>query len=1295
MKKLIPGILALMMCFGGLAGCDSLSNMLPDGLGNIIPGLGTESSTPATEDSSNKPDDSTPAQAHAAELANVRSLVFNELIEDNMAGTTSDNRSFTVPNTYNYEGKDYDVSWKVADADGNEVAGVSISEGEANDTVVISVDSEVNYVLTGTITCPDGCCSISHNFNRVAKAEPIPVAVTEAELQENVAYKFYVFQAAKNGGTDCYLTGGMVNTYYFGSTPDYATSIDLYIKKVDGGFNLYHVVDGENVYIHVVKSGNYTNAKYWTLEEIRKDAKDENATPTVWSFDSEWGTIATTLSGSKYYLGCDGTYDTVEPQYKTGDGYFTGYLCLLKDKSEVVITEKDKVDDTLASLSFAEKYTLDKENIILATAGSKYAEVAITWAAEGEGVVLEPGFISFIIPTEATTVKVTATATCGDYSDSKEFTIVLGPKSVEVADKTDIAAILAAANNLAVGETLPGFYTMTGTITSIDTPWDSQYSNITVSFKVNDDTTMKCYRLKNAEGVDAASALKVGDVITVYGQLMNHNGKVQFGQGCTLQAVEGGNAGGNTPVVPDEPSIDNSAVIPEAGKAYAFGMTQANVNNTIYYLAGGMDSYYMATTDNIDNAIATYIEATTGGFYFYTYVNGVKTYINMVVSGTHVNGAYEATASTVYTIDEANKTLIASVDGTDYWFGTRNDKTYTTMGPCAVSYAGFYAQFYLLENVEEPDAPVVPEEPEQPEEPDVPVATENKADFNTIPDAGYGQYSKTFTSANGWTTVNAALQVGGPSVANPAFPVVGADNTYKAVCLNGKTSAPGKLTSPTLTGGISSLSIIYTKMFTDTMLGAKIIVTNLATGATQETTFSRDVAKDDDKYVVWTFDWELDTAIVGDFTIEIVNTCPSALDSNKDRLTILELSWVSASNEGGDTPVDPEEPEQPEEPEVPEIETLTIAEAIELGKQQSSSTYTTEMYYATGKVVDIQNTTYGNIVISDGTNEILIYGLYLQNEDGSKGTRYDKMENKPLLGDTIKILSVVGNFNSTAQFKDSFLVEIVSKATDADKVSIENDALDLTDAVTGAASVNLIANGAIYSEVAIAWEVTAGNDIASIVDGKLEISNPNVQTTVTLKATFTCNQSIDSKTFDIVVNVLSAGEAVVTVADLNTLTVGTSYTTGKTTNGWSVTGAAVFQNGTANSGSSFAAIPAGEKAVCLNGKTSNVGKLTSPTLTTGVSKISFDYGYFFSESNGINITINVKNTSGAVVATQNVVIANSNITKLSGYSYEWVLESAVAEDCTVEVVNNSPSKNSSSNKDRLAIWNFAVTGIAS
>ena len=142
----------------------------------------------------------------------------------------------------------------------------------------------------------------------------------------------------------------------------------------------------------------------------------------------------------------------------------------------------------------------------------------------------------------------------------------------------------------------------------------------------------------------------------------------------------------------------NLVEAPVAGTAYKFGMVQGKLNNKIYYINGAMDGYYMGTVEVDANGVSVYLEQTEGGYYFYTYVDGAKKYINTVVNGTYVNGAYEDTASTVYTYNAEKYTVVADVNGEAYWFGTRNDNTYTTMGPVKVSYNGFYGQFYAVSN---------------------------------------------------------------------------------------------------------------------------------------------------------------------------------------------------------------------------------------------------------------------------------------------------------------------------------------------------------------------------------------------------------------------------------------------------------------------------------------------------------------------------------------------------------------------------------------------------------------------
>ncbi len=241
--------------------------------------------------------------------------------------------------------------------------------------------------------------------------------------------------------------------------------------------------------------------------------------------------------------------------------------------------------------------------------------------------------------------------------------------------------ILAAAKALKDGESLQKEVTLTGKVLDIETPYDASFDNITVNIRVK-DVDIKCYRLK---GTGVAN-IKAGDTITVKGTIKNYMGIIEFDTGCTMtKRVAGTNDNKELSVVAN----------PKAGVAYKFGMVQPNVDKkAVYYLKGGMSGYYMATSSSSSAAIDVYLEETSGGFYLYAMVNGSKKYINMVVSGTHVNGAYEDAAKTVYTYDATAQTLIAEVDGAPYWFGTRNDKSYTTVGPCKTEYEGFYCKFY-------------------------------------------------------------------------------------------------------------------------------------------------------------------------------------------------------------------------------------------------------------------------------------------------------------------------------------------------------------------------------------------------------------------------------------------------------------------------------------------------------------------------------------------------------------------------------------------------------------------------
>jgi DNA-entry nuclease len=153
----------------------------------------------------------------------------------------------------------------------------------------------------------------------------------------------------------------------------------------------------------------------------------------------------------------------------------------------------------------------------------------------------------------------------------------------------------------------------------------------------------------------------------------------------------------------DNPSGDTDTGVVEAPKAdtaYKFAMVQGNKSNEVYYLSGGMaQTYYLATSATLTEAVDVYLEETDGGYYLYYLDGTTKNYINVEkVTGTdgkeHVNAKLEGTGKTVYTYDETLKTVVAAIGDATYALGTRNDKQYTTVGPCDVTKGSFVCQFY-------------------------------------------------------------------------------------------------------------------------------------------------------------------------------------------------------------------------------------------------------------------------------------------------------------------------------------------------------------------------------------------------------------------------------------------------------------------------------------------------------------------------------------------------------------------------------------------------------------------------
>lgn len=100
---------------------------------------------------------------------------------------------------------------------------------------------------------------------------------------------------------------------------------------------------------------------------------------------------------------------------------------------------------------------------------------------------------------------------------------------------------------------------------------------------------------------------------------------------------------------------------------------------------------------------------------------------------------------------------------------------------------------------------------------------------------------------------------------------------------------------------------------------------------------------------------------------------------------------------------------------------LTIAQALEVAGKFEHDTYTKDKYYVTATVVEVTNTTYGNMTVTDGTDTLTVYGTY----DSTGAKKYGEMtETKPVAGDTVKLYGVLGTYNGTNQMKNGWIKSV-------------------------------------------------------------------------------------------------------------------------------------------------------------------------------------------------------------------------------------------------------------------------------
>ena len=375
--------------------------------------------------------------------------------------------------------------------------------------------------------------------------------------------------------------------------------------------------------------------------------------------------------------------------------------------------------------------------------------------------------------------------------------------------------------------------------------------------------------------------------------------------------------------------------------------------------------------------------------------------------------------------------------------------------------------------------------------------------------------------------------------------------------------------------------------------------------------------------------------------------------------------------------VEPEQPEQPEQPETPAVVYTTVAEFLAAAEDESE---TAQMYTLKGTITAVANTSYGNFDLTDDTGTVYIYGL--MSPDGATNKYWATSGAK--IGDDIVVKTVRTSFNGTAQGKNAWFVELVSPGTRA-FYTIDPAAVDFASAggeqdievfaYNTSAAVTATSDNTAFAVNVNGYVVTvtaAANELEEAVTGNITIKVGDLEPTV-VKATIAAKPAS---------GVVEGGSD-----DFHTISAtNTSYVSGKTTAGWNYKNCAIFKGGASDASPAFKMIgDESNRALCMNGKTSGIGSITSPTLTTGCGTLKFNYGLPFSDTK-IKFRVDIIQ-DGAVVKT--FTVENSSAAKYTLYSHEETIN--VAGDFQIVFTNLCPS-NSTSNKDRTAIWDVEWTG---
>ena len=544
MKKLLVVLLTLALCVSMLASCDFLKNFAD------IRGEGNNQETPKEFN----------VDAAAEYIYN---------LYKNKSVTATD---FEVTAVANIAGVPHTVEWSV---DTNKV---SIKVKDAN-TFIVDVDEEspeeLAYVLTATIKGGDKTATKSFNLT-VPKYVLTPFEEYIDMTEGNVVVKGIVVginsKAAGNTRNHLFLVDlagkGGYYSYQMDADPvaDLGIEVGMIVEVsgpvspysgmqeikggvariVDSTIHEFDIVDITEAFANGSSLKNYVGMLV-TIKGVEITGQELGGTSEYLKFK---------LNGKEAYVRTyvtdfptslketdKATIDAAHLEHFGWNANATGILVLYNSNPYlipvgvdcfeylelIVKTDEEKIADVIDQLKLGTSYT---SNAVVDLPTAVYPEVVLTWTSNNTDLVaIADGKLTVTVPDAATEVIVTVTATCGDKTATKEFTLKLSKTAESIKDIIDLGASMGHNQNTEEKHLVAGI---------ISEVYNTTYGNMKIVDELGNVLTI--YGTYSADGSTRYDAMEnapvAGDYVVIFGIVGQYSGTPQVKNGWIMSITK-------------------------------------------------------------------------------------------------------------------------------------------------------------------------------------------------------------------------------------------------------------------------------------------------------------------------------------------------------------------------------------------------------------------------------------------------------------------------------------------------------------------------------------------------------------------------------------------------------------------------------------------------------------------------------------------------------------------------------------------------------------------------------------